>query len=326
MGCKLGKLLEPEIISFDKLKRKFITVDGTNFLIRHISKLAIFDNKLKQNNNDPVSHYLGLFYFVVNLLEKKIKPVFVFDGIPLQEKRKIPEERNQKIIENWKNYQKSYNDRTINKKYLHDYYFLFEKAVIESIELIRSLGISAIRAPSEAEAQAARIVKDGYAYGVLSHDYDTLLFGSKIMLKDIDFEKNTIIKINLNKNLQKLGINYAQLIDLACLIGTDFNKKEIKGIGPKKALKLIKEHGNLENIDEHIIKLNLDMKRIRAIFYNPITIRYRPYFTRPNYELLKRVVLKHKLNPKRIENGIARLKRAFDEINIEQKTVSAFIQ
>ena len=42
------------------------------------------------------------------------------------------------------------------------------------------------------------------------------------------------------ENLNTLGIDQDQLIALAMLVGTDYNKGGIKGIGPKNALKLVK--------------------------------------------------------------------------------------
>ncbi|MEK6867473.1 MAG: flap structure-specific endonuclease, partial [Nanoarchaeota archaeon] len=42
--------------------------------------------------------------------------------------------------------------------------------------------------------------------------------------------------------LNTLGIDREQLIALAVLIGTDYNREGIPGIGPKKALKLLHEH------------------------------------------------------------------------------------
>ena len=38
-----------------------------------------------------------------------------------------------------------------------------------------------------------------------------------------------------------------QLVDVGILIGTDFNPDGIRGLGPKTALKLIKECGTIEN-------------------------------------------------------------------------------
>ena len=71
--------------------------------------------------------------------------------------------------------------------------------------------------------------------------------------------------VDLETSFQKLEINREQLIDVAILMGTDFNPG-IDGIGPKRGLKLIQEFGKAEgaleklgkeidNLDEEIIRL-----------------------------------------------------------------------
>jgi len=126
----------------------------------------------------------------------------------------------------------------------------------ESQELLEALGISVIQAPSEGEAQAAFIVKQGDADAVVSQDADSLLFGAPKLIKNLSVvgRKKTPSKlayttikpemIDLKENLKNLGLNQDQLIALGLLVGTDFNPGGIKGIGPKKGLKLVKEHEN----------------------------------------------------------------------------------
>src|SRR5207249_10230945 len=50
-------------------------------------------------------------------------------------------------------------------------------------------------------------------------------------------------EISLDATLASLGLTREQLVDMGLLIGTDFNEG-VKGIGPKKALALIKKHGS----------------------------------------------------------------------------------
>ena len=58
--------------------------------------------------------------------------------------------------------------------------------------------------------------------------------------------------ISLKDNLSNLGINQEQLITLAMLVGTDYNNKGIKGIGPKNALKLVKKHPNPKDLFKEV--------------------------------------------------------------------------
>ena len=52
--------------------------------------------------------------------------------------------------------------------------------------------------------------------------------------------------MEFSKTLSECGLTHEQLIDVGILIGTDFNPDGIKGLGPKTALKLIKQYGTLK--------------------------------------------------------------------------------
>jgi len=65
----------------------------------------------------------------------------------------------------------------------------------------------------------------------------------------------------LEKVLQGLGITYDQFIDLCILLGCDYCGN-IKGIGPKKSVELIKQYGSIEEILQ-----NIDHKVCRRIFF-----------------------------------------------------------
>ena len=73
--------------------------------------------------------------------------------------------------------------------------------------------------------------------------------------------------INYQKTLDGLSVTREQLIDIGILIGTDFNPDGFERVGPKTALKLIKEYSKLEDIPQiqeqlHTIQFN----KIREIF------------------------------------------------------------
>ena len=59
-------------------------------------------------------------------------------------------------------------------------------------------------------------------------------------------------------------------MDVGILIGTDFNPAGFTGIGPKTALKLIREFGKLENIEKIKSSLSsIPYQEIRDIFLKP---------------------------------------------------------
>jgi flap endonuclease-1 len=93
--------------------------------------------------------------------------------------------------------------------------------------------------------------------------------------------------IELSKALSESGLTYEQLIDVAILIGTDFNPNGIKGLGPKTALKLIKEHKTLEDSLPHIKNASFPVEPncIRAVFLHPeVTDNYKVQWKEPHVE------------------------------------------
>jgi len=69
-----------------------------------------------------------------------------------------------------------------------------------------------------------------------------------------------------------LEINRQKIIWLSMLIGTDFNDK-VEKIGPKTALKLVKEYNSFEEITKYLeskkLEVNFDYKEIQDIFLKP---------------------------------------------------------
>ena len=100
---------------------------------------------------------------------------------------------------------------------------------------------------------------------------DTLTFNAPILFRHLTFseaKKQPISEINLKAALEGLDMNMSQVrfiyfhvkflmevilqfIDLCILLGCDY-LEPIRGIGPKSALKLIKEHGGLKGVVKHL--------------------------------------------------------------------------
>jgi len=150
--------------------------------------------------------------------------------------------------------------------------------------LLSLLGIPHIEAPSEAEAQCAHMAMRGDVWAASSKDYDSLLFGAPRLLRYLTISGREYLPskgvsrplnpelIELDKFLSTNCITRQQLIDLAILIGTDFNEG-VKGIGPKTALALIQKHGQIENLPTEIkVKLEgQNFEEVRRFFLEPET-------------------------------------------------------
>jgi len=169
----------------------------------------------------------------------------------------------------------------------------------DSKRLLTELGVPWIQAPSEGEAQAAYLTRKGVADYCGSQDYDSLLFGATALVRNVTISgrrkiprRNVYVEvvpeiIRLGHALKELGITREQLIDVAILVGTDFNPEGVKGVGPKTALKLIQKHGCVEEALKELkgAELPVEPQRIREIFLKPkVTDDYKLEWKEPNIE------------------------------------------
>ncbi|MEM3357173.1 MAG: flap endonuclease-1 [Candidatus Bathyarchaeia archaeon] len=286
MGVNLRDLAPKTVVRLEDLSGKKIAIDAYNALYQFLAIIRQPDGTpLKDHTGKVTSHLSGLFYRTSNLLELGIKPFFVFDGTPpvlkeveITRRAKTKEEATikyeQALAQGRVEEARMYAQATSR---LHDY------MMDDSKRLLTLMGIPWIQAPSEGEAQAAHLTKRGDADYCASQDYDSLLFGAPKLIRNVTISgrrklpsKNVYIDvvpevIRLDDVLKECGITYEQLIDVGILIGTDFNPDGIKGLGPKTALKLIKEHGTLEKALPHIKNAEFphSPEKIREIFLQP---------------------------------------------------------
>jgi flap endonuclease-1 len=287
MGVDIGSLFKWDKITFKDLKDRIVAIDAHNVLHQFLASIRQRDGTpLKNSRGEITSHLTGIFHRTANLVEEKIRPIYVFDGKPHPLKEKTLEERRKRKIiaeKEWKEALEK-GDLKRARTMAQQTSRVTDEIISQSKELLDALGIPYIHAPSEGEAQASYMVKAGDAYAVGSQDYDCLLIGSPILVRNLTSsgrrklpgkEAYTAVyprQIRLNKNLKALGISHKQLVDMAILIGTDFNEG-IKGIGPKTSLKLIKKNGNVENAIATVGSDNVpsfdEIKQIRKIFLEP---------------------------------------------------------
>ncbi|MFP4119182.1 MAG: flap endonuclease-1 [Candidatus Woesearchaeota archaeon] len=259
MGVSLRTLIEGSEYSLEQLQGSVIAVDAMNMIYQFVTTIRQHDGTpLKDSNGKVTSHLTGLFSRVTRLLRYGVSLVFVFDGTMPDLKSKERERRDalkQRALTSLKEAE-SVKDVEAMKKYASRTSKVTAEMVEESKELLQALGIPCITAPSEGEAQAAHMVGRGDCDYVASQDFDCLMYGAPRVVRNLSIGQrrkkiNTLtyksIKpevIELEEVLRSLGITLDQLRVLSILVGTDFNYGGVKGIGPKKGLALVKEHGD----------------------------------------------------------------------------------
>ncbi len=259
MGVNLKDILLKDDISIPELKGKRIVVDGNNILYQFLSTVRQPDGTpLMDSDGNVTSHLTGLFHRTAKLMHYGIRLVFVFDGKPPELKRAESERRaglKAKAREKYEQAKKE-GDAARMKKFSMRTSRLTRDMIDEAADLLDAMGVPVVFAPSEGEAQAALMVKKGEVFAEVSQDYDCLLFGVPRMVQNLtiserkkrkdrlSYERVSPRMIELEPNLKHMGITRDQLIVLGMLVGTDYNVGGVKGIGPKKALDLVKKHGD----------------------------------------------------------------------------------
>lgn len=285
MGLDLKPLVTPGLIRISELANKAVAIDAYNTLYQFLSIIRGPTGELLADSKGEVtSHLSGLFYRNTNLMMENIKLIYVFDGKAKELKKAEIERRNNLKKEASQKYQVAIEEGRLEdaRKYSTRTAVLTDKMVEDSKELLSYLGIPTIQAPSDGESAASYLTRRDMAFAVGSQDYDSILFGAKKLVRNLTISgkrkvpsRNTYIDIDPElleheKVLKETRLTHEQLVDVGILIGTDFNPSGFPGIGPKTAIKLIKENGKLENIRkiEHLLT-QVPYQEIRDIFLNP---------------------------------------------------------
>lgn len=257
MGVALTELLLIKGIDIDFLRNKVLVVDTPMWIYQFLSSIRQRNGTLLMDSKGNVtSHLIGLLSRVSSLIQNGIKLAFVFDGKPPKLKHFTLEKRKEIKVEAQKKFEqaKEKADEYLMKKYASRTSRLTDDMIGEAKRLIEAFGLPVINAPSEAEAQASLIVKNGDAFALATNDADALLFeaprivrklnmaGKKKRKGQLSFDTITPDIIDLKENLHQLKISQDQLVVLAMIIGTDYNNGGIRGIGPKTALRLVQKY------------------------------------------------------------------------------------
>ena len=280
MGVNLSDLTEPKSMEMKDLRGKKVAIDTYNIVYQFMSAIRQPDGyPLCDSKGRTTSHLTGLLHRTASLIEAGIEPVFVFDGKPHPLKQATLDgrkERREKAEQEWKDAVERGDMKTAHTK-AQQTSRMTDEVKESAKELIRYMGLPIVDAPSDGEQEAAYICRRKDVWATASQDFDSLLFGTPVLLrnltmtgrrkvpgKDIYREIKTEV-IDSEEFLRNLGISREQLVDMCILMGTDFNTG-IKGIGPKKALKLVRDNGDLESVLRKIGEDIPDYQEIRGIF------------------------------------------------------------
>lgn len=285
MGTAIGDLVTTEVIALPSLANKTIAIDAHNILYQFLSSIRGPDGRPLMNAEGQVtSHIAGLLYRTSNLVEAGIKPVFVFDGPPSELKRKTLEKRHEIRTQAKKEMEAAIDAGDLEKARMMGArsVSLSKEMIVEAQKAMHILGFPVIQGKQEGEAQAAQLVDKKLAYAVCTQDYDSLLFGTPTVIRNMAVTgkrklpfRNAYVnvepeKMELEKVLYELKITREQLVWIGMLIGTDFNEK-VPMVGPKKALKAVQDKKSFKDVLAGLkAEVDYDPEEVENLFMHPV--------------------------------------------------------
>jgi flap endonuclease-1 len=313
-----------EDVSFDSLGG-CVAVDAHNWLYRYLTTTVRFTSSDAYTTGDgtEVANLIGTVRGLPKFFEHDIVPVFVFDGGVTDLKSEEVEERREQ--------REHYEEQLETAREEGD---ATEVALLESRtqrltdviqettrELLRLLDVPVVEAPAEGEAQAAHMARTGAVDYVGSEDYDTLLLGAPLTLRQLTSSGDPE-RMDFDATLSKHDITWEQLVDIGILCGTDFNEG-VSGIGPKTAVKRINQHGDLWGVLDAEAEYIEHADLIRELFLNPDVTDDYAFETdiSPDIEAAKEYVCDEWMIPENnVERGFERIMESVVQTDLDEWT------
>lgn len=334
-SCNMGILglskliadVAPTAVKENEMKNYFgrkVAVDASMSLYQFLVAVRQEGNMLMTADGETTSHLMGFFYRTIRMVDNGIKPVYVFDGKPPTMKGGELAKRAERREEAQKALEKAEEAGNVEDmdKFSRRLVKVTKQHSEEVKTLLKLMGIPFVDAPCEAEAQCAALAKAGKVYGVATEDMDALTFGTPVLLRHMTFSearKMPIKEFHLERVLQEMEITHEEFIDMCILLGCDYCDS-IKGVGPKRAIELIRSHRSinkvLQNIDKKKYATPEDWpyEEARRLFVEPDVTDPKDIelkWVEPDMEGLIKYMCEEKgFNEERIRNGAKKLCKA----------------
>uniref|UniRef100_A0A7I4ACV3 Flap endonuclease GEN-like 1 n=1 Tax=Physcomitrium patens TaxID=3218 RepID=A0A7I4ACV3_PHYPA len=235
MGVRGGFWDELRVVSkrksLDWLHGKRLAVDLSYWVVQQQTAVGGLVRK---------PHLRILLFRVVNLISRAgVLPVFVVDGTFPPEKLAVRMERltlmsTSNILPNPQEFVTGESNIACNNG--------FQRRIDECVELLELLGMPVLHAAWEAEGLCAELDRDGLVDACVTADSDAFLHGARCVIKVLQMDsKVPIIETYDAEDIKTiLGLDREHMIALALLMGCDYNKKGVVGIGCNRAIRLVR--------------------------------------------------------------------------------------
>lgn len=252
----LRDLATIEEIQSDELSGETVSIDAHNYLYKYMMPTVQYTNAEDYTSTDGVELpvILGILRGLKRFYTNDITPVFVFDGsahnLKQEEiaRRKEQKQNAQSTFEN----EKEAGNVIEAARYEARSKRLTGSMIAATQRLLDVLNIEQIEAHGAGEAQAAHMARQSdIITGIVSDDYDSLLFGAPEVIRNFT-SSEPHERIILADLLESNDISIEQLVWFALFCGTDYNDGAY-GYGPKTSVDAV-----VNNTTEECRSLVLD--------------------------------------------------------------------
>jgi flap endonuclease-1 len=320
-NADLRDLAAIEAVSFDDLSG-VVAVDAHNWLYRYLTTTVKFTDSRAYTTagGEEVANLIGVVQGLPKFFEHDLTPVFVFDGAVTDlksdevERRRAQRERYEEDLEE----AREAGDEVAIARLDSRTQRLTDTIVETTRGLLERLDVPVVDAPAEGEAQAAHLARHGPADYAGSEDYDTLLFGAPLTLRQLTSSGDPEL-MDFESTLADLDVTWEQLVDVAILCGTDFNEG-ISGVGPKTAVDLVREHGDLWDVFKQEGYQVEGADRIRELFLDPaVTDATVDTDVDPDVDAARRYVTETwEVDAGEVERGFERIEEALVQTGLDR--------
>ncbi|MEF8937116.1 MAG: flap endonuclease-1 [Halovenus sp.] len=311
-------------IPFENLSGSVVAIDAHNWLYRYLTTTVKWTNDAAYTTADgtEVANLIGVVQGLPKFFEHEMTPVFVFDGAVTELKdAEVAKRREQR--ERYEDDLEAARERgdSIAVARLESRTQRLTDTIVETTrELLDILDVPIVDAPAEGEAQCAHMARTDVVDYAGTEDYDALLFGSPLTLRQLTSKGDPEL-MDFDATLEKHDLSWEQLVDVAILCGTDFNEG-ISGIGPKTAVKLLHEHGDLFSVLDAREETIEHADRLRTLFLDPAVVDVDPETSvDPDLPAARAYVTEEwGVDPDEVERGFERIEESLVQTGLDNWT------
>jgi flap endonuclease-1 len=321
-NADLRDLAVVEEVPFGDLAGSVVAVDAHNWLYRYLTTTVKWtaSERYTTADGEEVANLVGVVQGLPKFFEHDMTPVFVFDGAVTElkddEVKRRREQREQ--YEQDLEAAREEGDAIAVSRLESRTQRLTDTIVETTREVLALLDVPVVDASAEGEAQCAHMARQGTVDYAGTEDYDALLFGAPLTLRQLTSSGNPEL-MDLDATLAEHDLTWEQLVDAAILCGTDFNEG-VRGVGPKTAVDLLHEYGDIYAVLASREAEIPHVDRLRSLFLDPAveSVEIETEVS-PDIDAAREFVVEQwEVDPDEVAAGFDRLREATTQTGLDR--------